>query len=215
MISQWYVTPIQSPDWESHIGSIVGAYHSSGRTDGKINIETAFTSFPMQIAPGMIGQAMISMSVLTKPLSFGDLTLREKDWSAPLKVKYGLMKNPLDLPPLVDAFKKSREAMLTSGIPYLTEITPGFAVVPAGASDAQIGAWILSKVITDYHTVASTPMGLCSEGSTVDENLKVCGISGLRIADNGVFPYPYTAHTTDTGARLIGEQAAFLIRGYY
>ena len=209
-----YVSLIPSPNWPQRIGSIVGVYYAANSTE--INIENAYLSYqiPLPGTPFGVGQFILNSVGLNKPMSTGGISLFEKDWTMYPNITLGVMANLIDLTPLVTAFKIARAATFDANIPYLIEEIPGLANLPLDSSDSAIEAWILSEVSGIYHTVATTPMGLCSAGATVDDNLRVCGVAGLRVADQGIFPYPYTGHTTATGACLIGAKASQLILGY-
>jgi choline dehydrogenase len=50
--------------------------------------------------------------------------------------------------------------------------------------------------------------------AVVDNELRVYGISNLRVADTSVIPLPLTAHT-NVPAYMIGEKAADLINKYW
>lgn len=203
-----HIVPATSPDWSQHIGSLTSTYTSS-RPDNVINLELTATGYP--VAPGL--HVVINQAVLTQPSSYGSINLKDGDWLTALNITFGIYRNDTDRDALLFAFKKIRAAAAASPYPMI-ERSPSFTTLPATATDAQIKEWLRKKEVTtaDYHTVGTTPMGKCANGATVDEQLRVCGVSGLRIADNGVMPFAYTAHSTHTGALIIGEQVARFIK---
>ena len=77
---------------------------------------------------------------------------------------------------------------------YEVEIVPG--------PDADLDSYIRGQATTLWH-----PAGTCAIGSVVDENLKVRGIDGLRVADASVMP-TVTSGNTQAACFVIGEKAA-------
>ena len=63
---------------------------------------------------------------------------------------------------------------------------------------------------TAWHTVGSCRMGVSGSDSVVDSNLKVHGVSGLRVADASIMP-TIASSNTNAPAMMIGERAADFI----
>lgn len=200
------------PDWASHKGAMVSTYTSS-RTDGKINLEITAVMIPGSPTT----QALINQAVVTRTDSFGELTLKDADWLSPAKLSFGIFSNDSDRTALLHAVRKINEAINVTRIANNIPITaaPSDTPLPAeNAADGDYLAWLKKYSVADYHTTSATPMGQCANGATVDQHLKVCGVSGLRVADNGVMPFAYTAHSTHSGALIIGEQVARFIKDF-
>lgn len=90
--------------------------------------------------------------------------------------------------------------------PYIkSETIPG----PEVSTDEQILEYIRSKGITIYH-----PAGTCKMGndpmSVVDEQLRVRGIEGLRVADASIMPTVLSGNT-NAGCIMIGEKLSHMI----
>lgn len=212
LLGQLWVVPM-APDYSSHIGSICASYISVGRTDGVINMEIAYASDLYVAAPGVEYQLVVMEHEYTQPWSTGTLALQEADFNAPVNVSLGVFDNAADLAPFIESYKLARQAMAQSGIPAEEISLSGKPnIPPVGATDAEIGTYIMGALGDDYHYVATTRMGLCSQGAAVDDQACLCGVSGVRIADNGIFPFPYSGHTTHPGAMIIGEQVAWLMK---
>ena len=85
------------------------------------------------------------------------------------------------------------------------EIAPG----PEYQTDDEMVEWIKNNAETTYH-----PVGTCKMGSdpmaVVDENLKVHGISGLRVADASIMP-TLTSGNTNAPSIMIGEKCAEMV----
>ncbi|MDZ4053220.1 MAG: GMC oxidoreductase, partial [Phenylobacterium sp.] len=90
-----------------------------------------------------------------------------------------------------------------------TELFPGEQV----QTDAQIDAWIKQVAETIYHPVGTCRMGAADdEMAVVDGELKVRGISGLRVIDASVMP-TLVGGNTNAPTIMIAEKAADMIRG--
>ncbi|MYF52777.1 MAG: choline dehydrogenase, partial [Gammaproteobacteria bacterium] len=82
------------------------------------------------------------------------------------------------------------------------ELSPG----PNKISDDELLLWLRSAAMTTFH-----PVGTCRMGNdamaVVDEELRVHGLSGLRVADASVMPV-ITSGNTNAPSIMIGEQLA-------
>ncbi|XP_044749409.1 glucose dehydrogenase [FAD, quinone]-like isoform X4 [Coccinella septempunctata] len=68
--------------------------------------------------------------------------------------------------------------------------------------------------IPSYHSMGTTNMGVDPKTSVVDPQLKVHGLSGLRVADCGVIPDSLSGHTNGP-AFMIGEKLSSMIEDEY
>ena len=78
-------------------------------------------------------------------------------------------------------------------------------------SDEALNAFIRKRVELTQHPVGTCSMGV-GEHAVVDPELKVHGISGLRVADASIMP-TVPGGNTNAACIMIGEKAADLIRG--
>lgn len=206
--STLHIAYTASPNWFQHMGSLTSTYTSS-RPDGKINLEITATGYPVSAAAHVI----INQAVVTRVSSFGEIRLKDGDWLSPANVSFGIFTNDTDRDALLYAYRKIGQAfnaarsVASYPIMALNTAAPGDS-----ASDTEIKTWLKDNSVSDYHTVATTPMGQCHLGATLDEQLRVCGVLGLRVADNGAMPFAFTAHSTHSGALIIGEQVAHFIK---
>ena len=87
----------------------------------------------------------------------------------------------------------------------MSEIAPG----ADRNSDDEILDWVRNAAETTYH-----PVGTCKMGSdpvaVVDSQLRVHGITGLRIADASIMP-TLTSGNTNAPSIMIGEKTADML----
>ncbi|KAI0380856.1 putative GMC oxidoreductase [Hypomontagnella monticulosa] len=83
---------------------------------------------------------------------------------------------------------------------------PGFdEVLSINSTDSYIDARLRAGIGSSYH-----PMGTLAMGKVVDADLKVKGVSNLRVVDTSVFPVPLTGHL-QVPTYATAEQAAEII----
>jgi choline dehydrogenase len=87
------------------------------------------------------------------------------------------------------------------------EIAPG----PSVQSDAEIDAYVAGAGSTIFHPVGTCRMGV-DPASVVDEQLRVRGVEGLRVADASVMPRLVSSNT-HAPTVMIAEKAAGYILG--
>jgi len=80
-----------------------------------------------------------------------------------------------------------------------------------GARDVDAGLPIAER-LRDGVTTGTHPAGGCAIGAVVDEQLRVLGVEGLRVADASVFP-SHVSNNPNLTCHAVGERAAALIRG--
>ncbi len=87
------------------------------------------------------------------------------------------------------------------------EVRPGIEA----ASDAELLSFVKETGQTAWHFTGSCKMGR-DANAVVDAELRVHGITGLRVADASVMPLPVSSNT-NVPSMVIGEKAADLILG--
>lgn len=129
---------------------------------------------------------------LLQPGSRGRIELASKDaFEKPLIYK-NFLSHPVDLPKYVAGIRMAaRIANAPILAEYRGEISP-----PPDATDAQIEKHIRENAISVFHPVGTAKMGRRDDPlAVVDQELKVIGVDGLRVADASVFPSITRGHT--------------------
>jgi choline dehydrogenase len=143
-----------------------------------------------------------------RPLSRGHIRLANADPTAHPRIFPNYFAEPADLHALARSVCRMRDIMRGRAIRDLiaAELVPGQAVPN---EQAAIEAEIRTRGGTFFH-----PTGTCAMGShdsaVVDPQLRVRGISGLRVADASIMPAALNA-CTHGPTIMIGEKAAAMI----
>ena len=139
--------------------------------------------------------------------SIGDIHIQSKDPMVPPAIRFNFMSSAYDREGTVAAMRKARE--LFSTFPLAEAVGEEIAPGPECQTDDEMVEWIKNNAETTYH-----PVGTCKMGSdpmaVVDENLKVHGISGLRVADASIMP-TLTSGNTNAPSIMIGEKCAEMV----
>lgn len=144
-----------------------------------------------------------------RPHSRGEITLRSNNPNDKPKIKLNLLSDERDYISLIKGMQIARKLFATNPQNGLVshETIPGAHV----QSDDDFKAAIKELLSITHHPVGTCSMGN-EEHSVVDENLKVRGIEGLRIADASIMPLMIGGNTNATSI-MIGEKAAAHILG--
>ena len=146
---------------------------------------------------------------LLHPESRGNVTLRSGNPEDKVVIRHNHLSAEADLRTLRAGVKAAREVYATAPLKDMIgdEMFPGTGV----KTDAEIDAYIRSTAITMYHPTSTCRMGIDTE-AVVDGELKVNGVSGLRVVDASVMPFVPGGHT-NAPTIMIAEKAADLMRG--
>ena len=163
---------------------------------------------PKPTFPLPIGHGYAISPVTLYPKSRGRVTLQGSDPHSPPLIDPKLLSVEDDIRPLIRAVKLSRRILAT---PFFagyraTEVAPGLGV----QSDDEIADFIRSTSYTVHHQVGTCRMGSGAE-AVVDPQLRLLGLSGLRVVDASVIP-SIVGGNTNAVVVMIAEKAADLIR---
>jgi choline dehydrogenase len=142
-----------------------------------------------------------------RPESKGHIHITSVDPHKAPAINFNFLSSPIDADLTVRAVRIAQSIMTARALAPLkvTEIAPG----SPSMSDDEIIAWARQVGETTYH-----PVGTCKMGSdpmaVVDDQLRVRGIDGLRVADASIMP-TLTSGNTNAPCIMIGEKAADMI----
>jgi len=144
-----------------------------------------------------------------RPESRGTIHLRSADPSQSPSIRVNYLSTDEDRRAVVDGLKFLRSIMQAPAmLDYASEeIEPGLAC----ASNQDLLAYCRAKGSTIYHPSGTCRMGV-DPGAVVSPDLKVKGLSGLRVADGSIMPQLVSGNT-NAAIIMIGEKASDLILG--
>ena len=139
------------------------------------------------------------------PASRGSIKRLSLD--GPPDIDLGLLNDDDDLYRLRKGLQIAREILAQQPLDAygLTEVLPGADTL----SESALDEFIQKNARTVYHPVGTCAMGV-HEQSVVDPQLKVRGVSGLRVADASIMP-TIVSGNTNAPTIMIAEKAADMI----
>jgi choline dehydrogenase len=146
------------------------------------------------IAPGLV-----------RPASRGSVTLTSADPEAPPAIDMNYLGRDADLRTLLRALDICREL---GAAPAFNDWRAREAI-PGGRDRAAMIEFVRMSATTFFHPAGTCRMG-ADEGAVVDAQLRVYGVTGLRVADASVMP-SVTTGNTNAPTVMIGEKAAEMI----
>jgi choline dehydrogenase len=155
------------------------------------------------------GHRFTTRLAVLHPRSRGFVGLHSSDPARPPRILWNLFSDPYDLETLREGIKAARRIHESSPYKELlkSELVPGARI----KTDAEIEEWLRDNCQTAQHPAGSCRMG-ADDDAVVDEQLRVKGIDGLRVADCSIMPY-VTGCNTNAPAIMIGEKCADMMRG--
>ncbi|MGB8332136.1 MAG: GMC family oxidoreductase [Polyangiales bacterium] len=148
--------------------------------------------------------------ILGKPKSRGVLRLQSSDASVQALIDPAYYSDPEDLETMVRGVRIARSIGGSSALARwgTEELMPGKRI----RSDAAIANYVRKNTITTYHFAGTCGMGL-GESDAVDPQLRLRGVTGVRVADASAIPWtPVSA--LNAPSMLIGYRAAKLIENH-
>jgi choline dehydrogenase len=143
-----------------------------------------------------------------RPESLGSIHIQSPDPTQHPAILFNFLSDPLDQRCLVDGVRLTRKLAAASALDGFRgeEYAPGKGI----ATDEEVLEYIRRNSQSAYHPIGTCRMGT-QEGCVVDDQLRVHGLEGLRIADASIMPTMVSGNT-NAPCIMIGEKAAALIR---
>ncbi len=179
---------VQFPNLQYHFAPVATQFEN-----GKINLSQAWTLTVDQL----------------RPKSSGEVKLHSADPADRPAVCFNYLSDPHDLRELTEALKRMDELCSQPAFDEFRgkRINPG----PEVRSESEIESWIRQSARTDYHPCGSCRMGN-DENAVVDGQLRVHGLTGIRVVDASVMPNVVSGNL-NAPTQMIAARAADFILG--
>ena len=134
--------------------------------------------------------------------------IRSSDYNELPRINFNYLSDEADIAIAVRGIRMLRQIARQPELSTLIEdeVRPGVNV----ESDCELVEYVRASAQTSWHPIGTCKMGLGDE-AVVDTQLKVHGITGLRVADASVFPHMISPNP-NAPAMMLGERCADLIR---
>ena len=146
-----------------------------------------------------------------RPESIGYVRARSADPFEDPAIQPNYLADPMDRRVLINGMKLARQLLHT---PELAHYFDGDQLpAPDVRSDDEFLDYAHQYGSTAYHLIGTARMGPATDPTAVvDDQLRVHGMQGLRVADASIMPSMPSANTYAT-TMMIAEKAADMIRG--
>ncbi|KAF5346542.1 hypothetical protein D9756_010032 [Leucocoprinus leucothites] len=166
-------------------------------------------TFPLPPA----GNFLSVVTAVVSPTSRGSIRLNTSDpFSAPL-IDPGLLNTPLDFE-IIKYSIRSAQRFLSGRAwkDYIIAPLNGLDNTTMVGTDEELGEYVRANTATIFHPVGTASMApVDADWGVVDPDLRVKGVSGLRVVDASVLPIVPAAHT-QVPTYIVGERAGDLIK---
>jgi choline dehydrogenase len=166
-------------------------------------------AFKIPAVQKFVNQLFGIILILGKPKSRGTLRLQSNDPAKQAWIDPAYYAHPEDLDTMVRGVRHARSIAGAAGLAEwgARELMPG----RRKQSDQAIARYVRKNTITTYHFAGTCAMGTRDEDA-VDTQLRVRGVSGVRVADASVIPVtPVSA--LNAPSMIIGYRCAKMMRG--
>jgi choline dehydrogenase len=148
---------------------------------------------------------------MIKQDSRGVVSLRSSDPLEPPRILFNLFKEPSDMTRMIRGIRAARRIYGQEPLKHLvgTEIEPGRQV----ESDADMDGFVRRVGAITQHPVGTCKMGIGADASgVVDADLKVRGVTALRVIDASIMPN-VPGGNTNAPTIMVAERGADIVRG--
>jgi choline dehydrogenase len=189
--------------------SPAGAFLKSSSTKNRPDIQLHFLPLSLQ-RPGVLDTFSgytfnVSQS---RPLSRGEINIISPHPRARPEIVANYLEDPADELNLINGMNVARDIGNATAFDQFrnSEIRPGNSV---SSYDGML-EYVRKNATSLYHPVGTCRMGR-EDTAVVDQNLKLKGIDGLRVADASIMPQIISGNT-NAATVMIAEKAADLIK---
>jgi choline dehydrogenase len=139
--------------------------------------------------------------------STGSIHVSAKAAKTPPAIRFNFLTAQLDREVTLEAMRITRRIMTAPAMRSIAtdEIAPGVNI----QADDELLDWVRNNAETTYHPVGTCKMG-ADPMAVVDDQLRVRGMEGLRVADASIMP-TLTSGNTNAPSIMIGEKASRMI----
>ncbi len=201
----------------THLPSGVMGFFKTAPELAMPDVQLLFRSSPLGARPYLppfspaFADGFGTRAVLLRPQSRGHLQLASSDPHVPVRIFQNFLATENDRRTIRAGVRLLRDIASQPALaPFITaELAPG----PDQTTDRDLDAYIRATALTAHH-----PLGTCKMGSDTDETavvdaqLRVRGVSGLRVVDAAVMP-DMVGGNINAAVTMIAEKAADMIRG--
>lgn len=204
-------------DWD--LRCLVGLVHTSASAravGGRSDLQTLVMSGPyVGNNGGRLPQAadpetvdVVLNPILYAPESIGHIEVVSADPDRRSRIHYGYLESPRDRERLREALRLTADVFAHPAFAEMIADDAGAPDRATLASDDALDAWIRSGLQSTLHGCGTCRMGPESDPqAVVDEQGRVRGVDGLRIADLSIVPRAPAAPTNAT-AMVVAERIA-------
>jgi choline dehydrogenase len=156
------------------------------------------------------GHCVVIAPVLVAPKARGQVWLRSADPTAKPRIITNTLSEPDDVDSLVAGMRLAREIAGQGQLKevVLKELRPGGGTVDREELEADLRR----RLMLIYHPVGTARMSDSHAEAVVDSQLRVHGVSSLRVIDASIMP-SIVGGNTNAPTIMIAERGADLIRG--
>ncbi len=139
--------------------------------------------------------------------STGSIHVSSKAPNTPPAIRFNFLSAQLDRDVTLEVMRIARRIMTAPAMKGIAtdEISPGVNI----HSDDELLDWVRNNAETTYHPVGTCKMG-ADPMAVVDDQLRVHGMEGLRVADASIMP-TLTSGNTNAPSIMIGEKASRMV----
>jgi choline dehydrogenase len=170
-------------------------------------------TFYMANNPGFPPNQYAVGAITLHPLSRGAVTLSSARYTDPPVIQPNLLCDSQDVQTSLTGLKMVREiaTYFAANSSWLgAETMPG----PNVTTDQELTTYMKETSVPDFHYVGTCKMGPDTDSmSVVDSQLRVKGVTGLRVADASIMPTVISGNTNACSNMIGGRCGDFILQG--